>query len=255
MKEFDFKSTDTKFEERKIIICATAEGIQKLANSMNWKAFLNDLMEALSSNLPPIIVEIIARMPKLTIIDVIRKLINKDYSTIVLPFYTFELEEAKKAFSFPPFHPKDTLVYACCEFEPTFYAPLSQFHEIMYENKMNAFINMLIALKAKTIKSVYSKENGQEVKANIEYSFQKDDKPIEILENSWIESEPSWKNLQALRAQNKVNSYTLEFKYQNDMGINEEVAKLVEKLNLNIGGKFNKMVSRNYTFNIEFYEN
>lgn len=142
--------TEIQLHERFIAIVATKATKEELANQIDWKQLGLDFL--IVGN-----VGIIFKGAK----ELFKgKNINSIYKKKI-PYPVFDLNFARKNFRFPPQHPKDGVVYACCEIEPDLYIPLASFHTYMYQSKMSAFSEMCASLGAKTCRIIYEEENGK----------------------------------------------------------------------------------------------
>lgn len=202
----------------------------------------------------------------------------------VLPYPIIDHNDVPSNMFFPPQHPIDGCVYASCDAEPNIYIPLSQFHTYMYQSKLSAFIEMCANLGAKTCKIIYAEENGQEITQkfkmdniptsiglieakekfsffrkhkesnNLYFEFPKTVYEIKQSNSLWLNGEPSWRAFQNIRASRDIKSFKLDFCYEDEMGINAEVALGVNKLGFDIGGSFKEIAKTKVSFEVEFWK-
>lgn len=200
-----------------------------------------------------------------------------------IPYPVFDINDAIKYFKFPPQHPKDGLMYACCDIEPNLYVPLALFHNYMYQLKMTAFNEMCASLGAKSCIIKYAEENEVDVTAKLNaknipsnggiingkikstynntqkenssifFSFPKPNKQISEYKTNWLNGEPTWIGLQKIRLERDVDKYTAEFSYVDEMGISAKIAASINKIGIDIGGTFNKIVKRKFVFDVDFW--
>lgn len=197
-----------------------------------------------------------------------------------------EIEYCNNNFKFPPQHPQKGIVYSCPDFESDFYIPISTFHQHSLKLKESAFIEMCAHLGAKEILLIEETEDDIKVKTDtkadnipsqngnisasmkteyksnqtnsekIRFSFPKPPKHNSTpYKSRWIESEPTWRTLQKVRLENKVQEYSAELNYTDEMGITIDLAAKINKMGLNIGGSFNKIKRIERTYKVHFWDN
>ncbi len=257
-------------QNRRLSIVATEETAKKLSKEIDWgKAFLHYITPY--------------RLPIEFVISLFKKENPFEKYQKKIPYPVFDINIALNNFNFPPQHPKDGIMYACCDIEPDLYVPISTFHNYMYQHKMSAFNEMCASLGAKTCRVRYAEENDIDITAklnasnipsqvgildgganssykntnkeglNTYFSFPKPAKPITEYKSNWLNGEPTWVSLQKIRLERDVDRYTAEFNYIDEMGISVDIAASINKIGINIGGTFNKIIKRKFIFDVEFW--
>jgi len=194
-----------------------------------------------------------------------------------------EIDYCAENFNFPPQHPANGVVYSCPDYQSDFYIPVANFHDYTFQLKMSAFVELCSSLGAKKCSVLYAEENGKQISINSsaseiftptgaataklefgkshknettfnsEYDFPK---PKEIKEflSKWVTSEPSWATLQRIRINNGITKSRVEINYSDEMGINAEFAGKLNRIGVNIGGKFNEIKKKKYVYEVEFWD-
>lgn len=269
--------------DRRIVILASKNKIKELKSQINWTFALSTSLPLASGiNIRRAIMPMPPSFPGIPTggIALILLLLmhNKKF-----PYPIFDFDTARDQFDFPVNHPVDGGVYSCCDAEPSLYVPLRDFHRYMYEAKMSAFQEICANLGVRTCNVVYAEENGKKLDLNSKFTdiptqagiatlqaqggaksneeekvtifmeYPRPKNPPMTTVTRWINGEPTWKTMQKLRLERDLQHYRAEFEYSSDMGVNAEVAAKVNKMGLDIGGKFQKIKCRKWIFDIEFW--
>jgi len=194
------------------------------------------------------------------------------------PMYTSST--AKRAFQFPPNHPVLGTAYAMCDIYPNVYVPISIFHDYFHKLKHSSLIKLCANLGAKEIYLEEGFENGNSVKISAKgniptnnngisvsgggnkkqsdvtkysYTFPNNNQNIKECDSPWLPFEPSWRILKEMRFDNHVSSYSVEYTYTEDFGINEKLSALIIGLGLSIGGEYEEIKKYEYKYNVNFW--
>jgi hypothetical protein len=173
-----------------------------------------------------------------------------------------EIADAKFVFRGQP---RPRLLYAIHPADPQRYYPVAEFHRFTFEHKFAEVVRLLVALGATkiTVEHVHgwSHEFAAKVAAPLteqqatvnltaegkassksqilfDASFDGARSPSVPENLSWYPQEPLWAALAAGRIDGGMNEFTLELRYDNDFGINADLAAKAEKNKIDIGGKF-----------------
>lgn len=196
----------------------------------------------------------------------------------VIPFPAYPPKAAKKFFDFPPNHPNDGVLYACCDRVPAEYVPFAQYHRYMYELKMSAFQEMCSNLGAKKCSVIreemvsskgsagvggakagvsgkmsgsYERSSSQD--ARILFTMPKPTAPLCETKTSWKVGEPTWVRMEKTRLERGLDTAEVEFSYTDEMGVTAEVAAKIQGIGLNLGGKFEKAKRLHWLCQVEFW--
>ncbi|MFP3042951.1 DUF1232 domain-containing protein [Treponema primitia] len=194
-----------------------------------------------------------------------------------LPLYT--ISKAASLFKFSPGHPKVNTAYATIDkVIPDQYIVLSEYQKFYNEKKFSAFKELCASLGAKEMKLKSAVENGIEldIHANaiisegikigmgtssgkkksiaetLELSFSGKNKGIKEFSSPWLDFEPKWIELRNMRNYSLENA-TIEYEYEDNLGISTELSANLEKCDISVGGKFEKINSIKYAYTITFY--
>lgn len=279
MKNTTNITKNTPVQERRILIVGSDQYVENLKKNFNWKD-AGALYSSLPFALNPLVFLVGLNPMFLPFLGLGYFL--KKYSK--LPYPVIGSDEAKRYFKFPPNHPKESITYSCCDFEPETYVPISIFHEFMFQKKLAAFQELCANLGVKEGYIDFSENHSSEAKFNVglkniqtgigkvssnvdfgnnsnksfsssnSFSFPKPTNKIQVTTNPWLNTEPTWQTMQNLRIRNKLEKYTGDFQYIDDMGINIELATKLEKVGFNIGGNFSRSVNGKFKFNVTFWD-
>lgn len=271
MSDF-FKNRDDR-----IILIASKEKLESLNNQIDWNKIIYDWCKITFAPLP-----VASKIISSYFLSDEKNNIFQQYKK-KFPYPVVNINSIPSELNFPPQHPVDGVLYASCDFDPKRYVPFYDFHRKIKEAKVSAFIKMCADLGAKYCKVLYAEEDGKDISENLklnniptnagnlniqqsasfssqynfsnsyEYSF---NKPIAIKESKsiWLNSEPSWRNLQEMRLKNNVSICKGEFTYLDEMGITGDLAVSLVNTGLNLGGEFRKIVKTIYKFEVVFWE-
>jgi hypothetical protein len=250
-----FVNENCDYTERRIIIVTTPSDIVKIENQI----LLNDNLNAAQYGYP-----------------YIYKRLFLDKSDTI-KYYDFNL--AKSFFKFQPNHPIINTAYGIYDIFPNDYIPLNNFHEYYKNIKHNAFIELCANLGAKEIYLRSIEINSENIKQNnnhinkellnlgiklnnnsnkesdciLKFSFPEENKDIKEYSTPWLDIEPAWGNICNLRIKNHLKNCEAEFNYSDDMGINLELARKMNGINISFGGDFKRMEKIKLNYKIEFW--
>jgi hypothetical protein len=276
---------ETKIYDRRIIIIDNEEK-KSYYNSTNLSIALTGISTAatrstlgvLGTALIPGVMLVTSALGLKKMYDISKE--NKKKSNIGFG----EIDYCFDNFRFPPQHPQRGIVYSCPDYESDYYIPISNFHEYSLKLKESAFNEMCAHLGAKEIilteeiiddkkTNINVEANGVptqvgEIDAKLDVNHNKKtttgtkkrillSKPKKFnntkYESKWIDSEPTWRSLQKMRLDNKLNRYTVEFNYADEMGINSNLSIGLRDKGLKIGGEFKKMKNVKREYDIIFW--
>jgi hypothetical protein len=171
---------------------------------------------------------------------------------------------------FPPGHPRFNVLYIAHPAEPKVYFPLSQFHRLTFEHKFSEAVTLLMSLGATYIevehitgwsKAFSSKMNisipeakvavggsnartsssGSEVLFTANYSGGSESSLPQSL--VWYHHEPTWQQIAEGRMKYGLKDFSLNVRYDDDMGVNNNLKIAATKAGLDIAGNFEDHVS------------
>lgn len=278
---------DIDFRDRRIIITASKEMKQQIEETIDWKKVLFGELPLASTIFVRglyLLFQSPFYIPFLYFLSLF-PFISKKMPKKALPYPVFDLNDVRDIFDFPPQHPVDGQVYACCDLSPQIYVPLSSFHKYMYEKKMSAFRKLCANLGVHYCRILYAEDNGVDItgkldisnvptnfgpassgikinkksssaeSAKVYFEFPFLGKPMTVTNDGWIVGEPTWSDMQQARLENKIKKYKAEFSYSDDMGINGDVAAKLSSIGLKIGGNYEEIHKRKWIFDVEFWDN
>jgi hypothetical protein len=277
----NYASIDVR--DRRLVILASKDKAKELKGQINWSFALSKSLPLASSiNVGRAIMPVLLTTGGISALGIplilLPLLLGKKF-----PYPIFDFDTARDQFDFSVNHPVDGGLYSCCDAEPSLYVPLRDFHRYMYEAKMSAFQEICANLGVRTCNIVYAEENGKKIDINSKFSniptqagvatlrakggvkSNKEEKattfmeyprpktPPTTTETRWMNGEPTWKTMQKLRMERDLQHYRAEFEYSDEMGVNAEAAAKVNKMGLDIGGKFQEINRRKWIFDIDFW--
>lgn len=263
-----FLSEETPFYDRRMVLVASEQKMVEMGDQIDWKKSLKTIL-----------------IPGGAYFNFIENLGKGKFSYLIskknLP--ALEINTARKKFKFPLQHPIDGVMYSSCDVQPDLYFPLAGFHDYFFESKVNALIELCSSLNAKEIKVIYAEEDNIDVttkfkakniptpkglgnigvdasytsaqnsERGIFYSFGKPTKDIMEFQSPWLETEPSWITLQNVRLNGDAEHHIVNFSQTDEVGITADFAADLNKIGVNIGGTYNKLVKRKFKFQVEFW--
>lgn len=212
---------------------------------------------------------------------VARDIIKGKYSK-KLDFKIFEADDIKGHFKFPPQHPIINAAYAMSDILPNQYVPLASFHEYMRHAKHADFIELAACLGAKEIHLEYAEidnkaldlkadstvpiklsalnigingcaKSSHNVSSLLAFAFPQKNSQLKPYSSPWMNTEPTWVSMDKLRRNHFLESYSAEFSYSDEMGITPTLSAGLNKIGVNIGGKFSKMHSIKLNYRVVFW--
>lgn len=195
----------------------------------------------------------------------------------------FTTEDVPSNYRFPITHPLNGSAYARSVEDEGFYIPVSNFHRYMLKSKMAAFNRLCANLGARRCVVVFAEENGKQVNLRVgaqdiptqagptsgdglfEGRFgSKTNALVDIeftppksvpckTDSIWMRDEPTWQVMEELRLSQGLKSFVAEFSYQDDMGINSNLAARLVTAGFDIGGTFESFSKVHWKFEVDFW--
>ncbi len=187
---------------------------------------------------------------------------------------------AELTFKFPPGHPLYNTVYVGHPLKPSVYTPLASFHHFLFEEKFNELLKLLWSLSATkvTINYVRGYRNAfdgsaglsipAEIPAKVGASFERkvsnhSEATLEAFFNpvgspripeimAWYTYEPTWQKIAEARLTAGLKAIDVELRYDDDFGVNSEVATTLLETGFKIGGDFQKHEQTSWKFHSSF---
>jgi hypothetical protein len=183
----------------------------------------------------------------------------KDDETIFKPITMSESQHLV----FPVGHPRYDRLYVGHPYYSTNYYPLESFHKKLFEQKVCEAMDILRHLGASSISvkyhngwrkeiaaemglnegpgpSSYGAELGYHNNINEDMIFQQNleghNDPKLPAQLKWYYDEPTWQSIAEARLNHGLKDFHLAVKYEDDLGVNSEIAMKVEAFGIGIGG-------------------
>jgi hypothetical protein len=178
------------------------------------------------------------------------------------------------AFSFPPGHPINGIVYVAHPVKHKYYIPIADFHRKVFEDKFSELVSILLHLGATKIEvtSVQGWSRGFSERLSVDLpkavglpkaggtrergvasndlmvlfyddTLKGSEEPELPPELSWYPHERTWQNLVESRMKRGSNNFELNIFYNDDYGINSMLKAEIEDARLNLGGSFEEYTS------------
>lgn len=190
------------------------------------------------------------------------------------------ISDAKSNLTFPPGHPNIDHVYAGHPLKENYYIPLAIFHRQLFEEKVNALMELLASLCATHVRVSASKgydraggihlgvdtaiygsyevgasvNKGHKQVALFEEVYRPDpnmrpSKPNHLM---WYGGELSWQAMADRRINYNTKDFHITLRYEDSFGIDGNLKVGLEKFGVNLGGSFTDFEATNWEFEGEF---
>lgn len=261
-------------DARKIIIVSSPDRYEELMRGINWKSLGIDYLQVGLMSLIPI-------YGPINVAKFWARVFKGEYASRI-PYPVYQMEKAKELFSFPPQNPVVNTVYGMVDLVPDQYVQISEFHDYFRQMKHSSFVDLCANLGAKEVYLEYAEVNDKafDFKSDIPiptevgmlnigiaaggkasstslgklaFTFGDSNNNVRDFHSPWLNSEPTWQSMVDLRKNNELKSYSAEFNYQNDMGVNGELTAKLKDLGLSIGGSFKAFQGLKLKYNVIFW--
>jgi hypothetical protein len=173
---------------------------------------------------------------------------------------------------FPPGHPRLGGVYVAHPTRTGTYFPVSDFHRLNFENKVNEAIQLLMALGASEINVSHVRGWGRDFStslftevtdASISASTGvKNAATASVLFSAnlvgsesaflppnlaWYNYEPTWQSVANGRIYHGLKNFSLTISYNDDFGVNSDLKAQILKSGLNLSGSFTEHANTTWT--------
>lgn len=174
-------------------------------------------------------------------------------------------DEAERALTFPPGHPRIDHAYAAHPLQGERYLPVAQFHQSVFEQKASELVTLLAALGAERVRvraaRGYREAAGFSLAANVPMeavsgqnggSRSRTEAQSLVVEETyaptgaprvpdglvWFAHEPSWQALARRRIEFGSTSFRIELSYDEDFGVDGGLVAALEGVGVRVGGSF-----------------
>jgi hypothetical protein len=170
--------------------------------------------------------------------------------------------------SFPPGHPHDNVLYIGNPVEPATYYLAADFHTRTFEHKTAELQRLLAFLGATRIKTVaehgWRQTSSGSLKAPLvkvpgtlgaklrrtvdRNAFSESVRTLNAAEPQvpdglvWYPHEREWQHTAELRLLQRIKSDNVLLRYSDNYGIDADLAAKIGKLNISVGGKFERQI-------------
>jgi hypothetical protein len=187
---------------------------------------------------------------------------------------------AERTFKFPPGHPLYNTVYVGHPLKPSVYTPLASFHHFLFEEKFNELLKLLWSLSATKVTINYvrgyrnafdgsvglsipaeipvkvgasfERKVSNHSEATLEASFNPVGSPRIPESTAWYAYEPTWQKIAEARLTAGLKAIDVELRYDDDFGVNSEVATTLLETGFKVGGDFQKHEQTSWKFHSSF---
>jgi hypothetical protein len=184
--------------------------------------------------------------------------------------------EAASELVFPPGHPLLEHAYGGHPLVPRRYAPLTTFHQFLFEEKVNELMTLLASLGATRVKVTCSRgyrtaagfsigvAKGAEVsggvkgtsersqEASFEEHFRPRGEPKLPANLVWYNNEASWQAVVQRRLEYGTSRFKTLLSYEDSFGIDANLKVGLDKLGVKFGGNYSNFESTKWEFEGEF---
>jgi hypothetical protein len=193
-----------------------------------------------------------------TIVGAVRKLRESGFEVL-----TIARSEAQ-ALVLPPGHPRDRVVYIGHPAAPSVYFPAASFHQLVFESKLSEAARLLMSLGAKELSVEHVRGWSHEFAANLSVSLPAVEGPSATAKKTdshqssalfratligdrepsvppglvWLPHEPTWQQIAEGRMEYGLQEFDLSVRYEDDYGVNLGLKAEVQKVGLDLGGRF-----------------
>jgi hypothetical protein len=187
---------------------------------------------------------------------------------------------AELTFKFPPGHPLYNTIYVGHPLKPNIYTPLANFHHFLFEEKFNELLKLLWSLSATKVTINYirgyrnafdggvgllipaeipakvgasfERKVSNRSEATLEASFNPVGNPCIPESTAWYAYEPTWQKIAEARLNAGLKEIDVELRYDDDFGVNGEVATTLLENGFKIGGEFQRHEQTSWKFHSSF---
>lgn len=212
--------------------------------------------------------------------DKIREKFGETQSQEIKHLRKLRADAAEKFLVFPPGHPLYDTAYAGHPLKPTVYTPFGNFHRLLFEEKFNELLKLFWCLGAKKVSIKYVSGYRNEFEAagkvplpvdlpvtieasggrkrsyssavELEARFIPSGRPRIPEGLTWYPHEATWKHIAEGRLSGGLSSIDVSLRYEDDFGVNAEVALGLEQMGFKIGGEFQKHEKTTWAFHGSF---
>jgi hypothetical protein len=185
-----------------------------------------------------------------------------------------------QSLTLPPGHPRDRVVYIGHPIVPTTYYPAAAFHRFAFEDKFAEAIRLLMSLGATSIEVEHVRGWSDEFAADIAVPLPAAGKveiggradkqhskgssllfratlagstePMIPEDLVWYPHEPTWRRVAEGRTRYGMREFELSVRYDDDYGIDARFKLAVQKVGLDLGGKFQEHEATTWKINGSF---
>ncbi len=170
-----------------------------------------------------------------------------------------------QALTFPPGHPRDSVLYVGHPTNPTVYYTMAEFHRLTFEHKFSEAVELLMALGATEITVQHVSGWSKEFSSKMNIPLGTTDleaganaggssgKGSELLLHAtlagtnspcipdnlvWLPHEPTWQTIAKGRINYGLLNFSLSVRYEDDFGVNAGLKVTASKVGFDLGGKF-----------------
>ena len=261
--------------DRNIIIVVSKEDLNKLAPKKGKNIIWEVVKKLITITNPPIGLALETG-------ELITNMVIKNSSGKPISHIGYDIDLANKLFKFEPGNPIPNKAYATISLMPEYYFSINSFHEKVQQMKHSALLELCASLGAKEINFVSGEINNKIIdvsvdanvptelgmlglKANMEkklfnkaemkigITFGEKNKKIKDFDSPWIATEPTWQSMKKMRIENHVKTYSAEFNYIDDLGIDTTVSANLKEVGINIGGQFTEIKKIKISYQVLFW--
>lgn len=184
--------------------------------------------------------------------------------------------EARRQLRFPPGHPIAGQVYAGHPLVPERYVPLASFHQVMFLEKVNEFVDLFAALRATRVRVLYREGYRRTTGGNVSVSAgesvgvkgnvaQEQASEVMLVEEYrpsgepeipsnlvWFGHETAWQGYAERRIKYRTAKLQAKISYSESFGIDASLKAKVEGIGLDVGGHFTDFQSTTWDVEAEF---
>lgn len=170
--------------------------------------------------------------------------------------------------------PEPGMVFVSCNYKPNYYYPVAVFQEKLAQIKEDAIYQMMKDLGAKTITFGRNLSKSKTIEANVLVDkvkstfkkYQKDDekrlfkktfkKPTEMKKSThpYILDNPFWSQHQNERFEEKASSLEYTWAIEKETALDGNLAATIQKMKLNIGGKYKAFKKEEITYFVDYWD-
>jgi hypothetical protein len=189
-------------------------------------------------------------------------------------------EIAEHILQFPPGHPLYSVVYAGHPLKAPVYMPVSYFHRVLFQEKLNELLTLLYSLGAVEVTihylrgyaesfgakggvslpleipiqagSSFCRASTSRTEGILRANFKPERLPHVPESPVWYEHEATWMRVAQARLTAGLKEIDVELRYDDDFGVNAEVALKLSEFGFKLGGAFSKHEETAWEFHAAF---